>query len=355
MTENKAEPASQTAKRSAGQMGSLLMLALVVMVVIFGALALDVAHFVQARKELQVAVDAGALAGAVHLTNEDTTQAEQEAFTVTAANRADGVSVSNSSPGVRVLVQVVPSPPTQPEDGTCTVMAEKVVSHALSPIFGRHSDRASASATASGRGGIIRLGGGQAFPLAISIDTTPDKEVEGRENVKPLKDLHLGDTMMIDIGSQKVKNAAFTSFSESSANANYINSAIDEALGLTPKQDVVVPPIAVGDSINLNNGIVGQKTLASGERLAALQSAPFFVMPVIVGDPPMNQSAKIIGFVGIQVLNVTTGKKGIVETIVGKIVKPVVVGVPGDPPPDVPGQYREIVTEIAPLSVHLID
>jgi hypothetical protein len=125
----------------------------------------------------------------------------------------------------------------------------------------------------------------QTFPLAVSIDAVPRKDKHGLADI-PLNQVNIGGAVRFYMGSQQVKSAAWTSFTESSANAKYIQQAVDQSLGWQAPVPGFIPSIEAGDSINLNNGIVGQKELGEAPRLEALLGLDYIILPVIQGEPP---------------------------------------------------------------------
>lgn len=310
-----------------GAIGSLLLLLGVFISLLLGSLAVDFMHMLAVKEELQNATDAGALAGArelwFHLEN-----AHPYALQVTAQNRADGKFVSNDSEGTRV--DCIVKEPQGNIPGEVQVEATMRIRHILAPIFLRGGDDIKVVSVAGTSGQLWLLNVNQAFPVAVSINAVPSEKTG--INAKPLSACSLGDEFTIYLGSQKVKNGCFTTF-DSSPSAHYINEAIGQALELREKIPGFVPAVQIGQQINLDNGISGQKKLADSPFLTALQNKGPFVLPVIEGDPAMNQSRPVIGFIGFKVLSVdVNGKSGIVESIRGQLVRPQVAGESGPIP-----------------------
>lgn len=310
-----------------GAMGSLLLLLGVLIALILGSLGVDFMHILAVKEELQNATDAGALAGArelwFHLEN-----AEPYALQVTAQNQADGRPVSNSSEGTHVVCTVTAPQGNTP--GEVQVEATMRTRHILAPIFLRGSDEVRVLSVAGTSGQLWLLNANQAFPIAVSIDAVPSTKTG--INAKPLSQCSLGDEFTIYLGSQKVKNGCFTTF-DSSPSAHYLNEAIAQALEFRDRVPGFIPAIKVGDQINLDNGISGQKKLADSPFLTALQSKGPLVLPVIAGDPAFNQSGAVIAFIGFKVLSVdVNGKSGVVESIRGQLVRPQVAGESGPLP-----------------------
>lgn len=195
------------------------------------------------------------------------------------------------------------------------------------------------------------LNANQAFPIAVSIDAVPDTKTG--LPAKPLSGCSIGDAFTLYLGSQKVKNACFTTF-DSPPSAHYINEAIGQALELRDEIPGFVPAIKVGDPIHLDNGISGQKRLADSPYIAALQSKGPFILPVIQGDPAFNQTSPVVGFIGFKILSVdVNGKNGIVESITGQLVKPQVAGESG-PFPATGTPISEAISRLSPGPVQLI-
>jgi len=335
------------------QSGSMMAVMFAMMVIIglgLGALAVDFSHMLAVRGELQNAVDAAALAGAQDLA-QNSDQCESDALAVAAINKADGRAVSNNSANTAITVLVSQAGPSDP--GTVEVTAQMRVNHLLASIFGRSSDVVSVTGTAGGTATNKTINGNQAFPLAVSIDAVPrDNNVDGT----PLYARGIGQSISFYINSQQVKNAAFTSFTQSSANANYINKAIDQALGLVDPVAGFIPSMNVGDYINLSNGVIGQKRLAQGADLNALLAQPLLILPVISGDPSYSQSRPILGWIGVKLTGVTVDQKGgVVETITGTLIKTMVKGESG--PTGTTGNpvYDAAIQELSVGSVKLVN
>ncbi len=331
MTTFVQQPGQRNAR---GSLGALLLASLLLITVALGALAVDFAHMLAVRNELQNATDAGALSGAQDLWT-DVSSATSDAYTVTGYNRADGRIVANQSPGTAVNVTVTP-PVGFSGPGTVQVDATMQTSNLFASFFGRPTETISVTSIAGTTGNLFQLYADQAFPLAVSLDAVPrSNNVDGT----PLNQCKIGDTVQFYINSQQVKNAAFTSFTVQPASASYIQSAVEQALGLAPVIPGFVPAIAIGDQINVNNGVIGQKKLAKGAELQALldPSRPVLTVPVVTGDPALNQSRPVVGFVGLRVTGVTLGNGGgVVETITAVLERPQVKGMSG-PPLDIAG------------------
>lgn len=174
-------------------------------------------------------------------------------------------------------------------------------------------------------------------------------------SIKALKDLNVGDTVHIYINSQQVKNGAFTSFSKPNPNANWLNEVIDQQLGLAEPEANKVPSVKIGDPISLMNGVAGQKSLAEGERLQALQNKAIIYLPVISGTPPFNQERPIIGWIAVKVKNVLTNQSGgVVETVEAELLKAPILGRKGDIPPTGDASWDTALQNFSPSTVRLL-
>lgn len=336
-----------TSRNVLGVMGWLALAALLLCTLLIGAIAIDVSHTFVIRQDLQRTTDAAALAGAIDLFR-DPANVNNHALATAEANKVDGHPVSNSIANTSVTSEVIGNAPNQ----SVRVTASTKVKHFLLPLIGRSFDLVQASSTAGGPTPIWRVPADDAFPLAVSLDTVPD--VPG---AKALKDMQIGDTLKLYINAQKFKNAAFTSLTHKSANANYINDAIAQSLGLADQVPGFIPSVAVGDNIELNNGIMGQKKLAKDPELQALINKEFAVLPVITGDPAMNQTRPIVGFIAVKFKSVeVNGKGGMTETLTCQIITAVTRGTGSggeEPPPGIDPNDPSML-RLALQTVHLL-
>jgi hypothetical protein len=313
-----------------GSLGTLLMAVLLLITFAVGSLGVDFMHMLAVKNELQNGVDAGALAGAQDLWT-DLVKAEEHAFRITAANKADGKLIANTSP--KTTVQVLVVPPTVVRPGSVRVDASMEIRHLLAPMIPRWKDTIRATAVAGTSGSLVTLfGDNYPFPLAVSAS--------GGQNGPQLIDMEIGDSYTLYINSQQYKNAGWTSFSEDSANRNYIQGAIDQALGIEQQAPGYIPSVSIGDFISLNNGVMGQMQLGNSPYYEALldPNRPPLILPVVEDAPTaMNQRSKVIGFIGFRVTSILRSGKdgggggGVVEALVGTIVRPQVRGTSGDP------------------------
>lgn len=305
-------------QRRVGQLGSLFTVATIITVLLIAALGVDSIHMVCARRQLQNAADAAALAGAMNLYT-NISGVSKTVLAVAAKCTVEGKYAVNSP---QMVIDVSVLPPGVNEPGRVTVIGRSFVTHFLMPLMGRAGDWVAVRAVAGPSGGASEIPKGTCFPLAVSWDTVPNGN---GDQAMALSQMHLGDTFRLYIGSQKYKNAAFTSLDSGAASAKIITNAIDQILGLSTIDQV--PAVKVGDEISLNNGVAGQKQLAGDTYSAALLSKEFIILPVISGDPPFNQHRKVRGFVAMKVTRIdTNGKGGVVETITGMLKEVAIKG-----------------------------
>lgn len=314
-----------------GQMGLLFIILTIIAGLTFGALAIEFSHMSAVRSALHSATDAAALAGAQDLWfNAD--NCENDARAIAAMHTADGKVVSDATPGVDVNVTVTRPQGTTP--GRVQVDASMQVNHLWGPFFEHWTDTIQVSSVAGTAGRLWRFTGNW-FPIAISIDQAPTDN-HGNPIGLPLNQLKPGDSITLYIGSQAFKNAAWATTGDLSPSASVINSLIDQALGLDPKKDVVVPPVTVGDTIlSLNNGVQGQKDLSKEPYLTEMKSEPFLVVPIFKGAPPYNQGAEVVGITGLHVTDVQSQglPQGCTLSITGTLMNlPQVLGESGPIP-----------------------
>ena len=301
-----------------GSLSVLMPAAILVAVIGIGMFALDISHNITVRSEMQNGADAAALAGAQDLIDPKTeSQCPVDALQVASSNIADGRGMSNTSDRTTVMANYMMD--SSNNSGTCNVDATMTIDNMFAKLIGHHSDDISVKSAAIGYSSIDKIDPDQMFPMAVSLDTTNG----GRQ---PLWKAKIGDTVTFDINSQQFKNAAFTSFSKPNPNANWLNQVIDQMLGFSPKNGSV-PAMEIGENLNLINGVAGQKKLADGQYLSRLKEIKELALPVMLGDPPYNQSRKFVGVITVQITNITTNQSGgQVETFTAKLVKGLVKG-----------------------------
>lgn len=327
---------TRLASRRKGILGSMMLIALILIISSVMALGVDYSHLVASRAQLRNAADAAALGGAMQLFT-NPSSCEQYAKLIANENLADGVRLNDENS--RVDVSAVAVPPVGTNLGTVTVTIKLTLNHLLSPLFGRYLDNVKVVSVAGWAGQVTQPYEDVMFPLAVSLDRRPGADIKpgNNNNVgsgRSLLDAIKGDKIFtIYINSQKYKNGAFTSFTEKNTNANWLNDAIAKCLDIqtSKNDDVTIPSVKVTvDNIYLANGVMGQKALASDPQYSALTDGRTLILPVIDGDPAYNQSRLCIGMVAVQVLSVTKNEgNGVVEKLVVKIVDTAIPGVCG--------------------------
>jgi hypothetical protein len=323
----------------------LMPLAILVIVVGLGAFATDISHNVSTRTELHNATDAAALAGGYDLIQTSTeNQASNDAYQTAEENSADGKLVSNNSPGTWVDVQILPG--ALPIAQQCQVQAQTHINNIWAKIVGHDTDPVGEVSTATGYSAITAIKKDSMFPMAVSID-------QPSQDGTMLWQHKVGDTVTFYINSQGYKNASYTSFTTKNTNAQWINKAIDSALGLNPVPGLI-PAVAIGDGIYLDNGVSGTKDLTTGVANQALINDSNLVMPVIQGPPAYNQSRPVVGFIAVQIFKVGKNNgNGNVLQFQAKIVKGIVKGTPGTPPPIGYTQMNSALITLSPGTVQL--
>jgi len=177
------------------------------------------------------------------------------------------------------------------------------------------------TSTATCYSSLVSIDPGILFPLAVSIDTLNGHTV-------PLYQNKVGDTVTFYIDSQQYKNSAWTSFTNQNMNANWLDQAIDSALGINFVPGLI-PGVNVGDQIRLGNGVFGTKDLTAGAENTALLGEIIY-LPVIAGDPAYNQTRTLLGWIAFQVTKVEKNLGGgKVLKFTGTLVKGMTKGVPG--------------------------
>jgi hypothetical protein len=335
-------------RKQQGSVAALLPLAILLAVVAIGAFAVDVSHNVTVRSELQNATDAAALAGATEMLKPETeNNADFSALQVAEANEADGKPVSNSTPGREITVQPG-SWDSSTNSATFDADAECTINNVFARIFGHPTDQLKTHSRAQVWRSIVGIPPNSGFPIIVSADTT-------NGNPQPLWKLKIGDKFDIHINSQRVKNGAWTSFKAKNTNANWLKDAVDMGLGFKPMVAGHFTGIDVGEDASMGNGVMAQKELAKGEKLAAItDEGRTFVIPVMTGDPPYNQSRKVVGFVTIKVTGVEINRSGgEVEVLHTVLVKGLSKG-EGGIPRSANANIDNAIKELSPGVVRLV-
>jgi Flp pilus assembly protein TadG len=283
---------------------SVFPLILIAGVGILGMFALDVVHSVLVHTELQSAADAGALAGAQDLILASTSgNAIADATNIAALNTADGKSCT----GAVVSIQA----------NTCTVELNQPITNFCGYFVGQPQTTISVLSTAGAYSSVTAVDGNTLFPIALSWDTL---------NAGPaLKTKMLGDQITITIESQQNSNGDWTGLTSGSHSASDILSLVNGIVNNTPNS---VPPVSVGDNINLTGGVGPKPQDFNGQNLAYIYGQPI-VLPIITGDPPFTQTRPCIGFLAVQVTNVGRSNPGNGLQLTATIVKGLVKGTGG--------------------------
>lgn len=313
--------------RQKGEIEFPFLIVMVLVAIGLTSLVVDSACVTMVKAQLQNATDAGALAGAQDLWI-NIANAKPDAISWTGKNLANGNYVSTATPGVVVSANV--TAPTTTTTGQVQVTASMPVKHVIASVFGLAPETITATSTAGTSGKLWLLNQNESFPVAVSLDAVPQaKGVNG----PAFNTYKLGDTATIYLQAQGVKNAAFTSLTVKTTTGQYIQSAVDQALGFAPKVAGFMPSVKIGDSINFNNGMVGERQLANQKYSAALKGLPYIVVPLVTGTSPFNKSAPIVGFAAMKVTDVVTNQSsGNVEQITGILVNAQVLGESGPIP-----------------------
>ena len=126
-------------------------------------------------------------------------------------------------------------------------------------------------------------------------------------------------------------------------------------MGFSKPVEGFIPSVKVTDNIDLNNGVLGQQTLAKNPYLPVLRDGPVLILPIIEGSPPYNKSRPIVGFIGFKVKTVKLHEdKGLVESITGTLVAAQALGETGPYPTD--GSWPTApLTRFSLGPIHLIE
>ncbi|GEM_PF-910042 len=317
---------AEPSRANRGSIVALVPAGILMAVIGIGAFALDISHNVSVRSELQSATDAAALAGAQDLISASTERnADTTALLIAAANTADGTPIDNATTKTTVTSETSPWD-NSTDSGTVQVDATVSVTNMFAKLFGHNSDDVHGHSMAKCWRSVTGIRSNEGFPLMVSLDTA-------QGNPKPLYQMSIGDKFDIHINSQQFKNGAWTGFTTKNTNANWLKAVMDMALGFTPATPGYIPGATVGDSLELGNGVMAQKTLAEPAYESRLTDPKFtVVIPVMTGEPPYNQNRKAVGFITLHIDSVSKNKSGgEVETLHATIVKGIVKGTGGIP------------------------
>ncbi len=387
----------QRAKRRArGSLPGLHLSVTGLILLSLSILAVDIAHLVNAHAELDNAVQAGAIGGALAL-EDDPLLAEFQALQITEMNRADGRAVSNQSSGVTIIaLRTIGSNGYEQVE----VMAEMSIEYQLARLLGRLSDTIRSVAAASAAGRLKTACSDRLFPLAVTLDSGPGSGSGGgaarsgsgsggsgggaarsgsscsrgsstgaagdsasatatSASSQSISDLPLyvkysGDSVEFTIGTQSSENAAFTSLTVFPANASFLNQAVDHVLEIARQPDGFVPSVEIGDQIELINGVAGQIDLTRWPRREMILSKSFVLLPVITGGAPFTGSRTVVGFVAVKVTDVlqTSGSRQVL-TIRGTLLSVIGCGKAGYIPSTGNTTYDTALRRLSPSVVGL--
>ena len=316
-----------------GALGGLLFCGVLLAILTMGACALDFAHVLAVRSELQNAADAAALGGAKAFARGEDDQAEANALSVAQTNHADGRAVSNDSSETNVDVLVTPAA-VAGEPNIVRVDARMTIHHMLAPIFGRPTDTIAVRARAGAYGFVQTLAPGQAFPVAVNPRAWPNG-VGGTE--KPINQLQANQpvTLVIRPNGNPSRNAVWTPYHEATANTNYYNNLLQQYLGMIPPDpNSGIPSLEAGvDNINLDNGLNQGVSLDGSVYAPAIYDKPFVIFPLVATDN-YNQQTQVIGFITVKVESITHTSGDM--TIKGKLTRNIVKGWAGQLPASAP-------------------
>lgn len=338
--------ATSIAKRRQSGVLALVLPAVILMVGAgLAALGTDIAHSVNCRSELQNATDAGALSGAQDLIiPNNNSQAIADALQTAGQNSADGRLVSKDSANTSVSANII-NPVNPIIAGQCQCSATMRIDNIFAKMFGSYNQTVGTTSVATAYTSITGVDTGILFPLAVSIDTLNGHSV-------PLYQSKVGDTVTFNVNSSQVDNAAWTSFTKTNPNANWLSQAIDSALGIDYVAGLI-PAVNIGDQISLINGVAGTKDLTNDPEHSALL-AQQVCLPVIQGETAYNQSRPLIGWITVQITKVDKNMgKGKVLQFTCTIVKGIVQGVPGAITSTGNSQIDSSLTAFSPGTIQL--
>ena len=318
---------SNKVRNPRGSMVALAMVGLLPLLIAFGAFAVEMMHINAVQSELQKACDAGALAGAQYLykyyTASGPADIEARARTVSGLNLADGRLVTNTSPNMNVVVNIVPptvaSTPKGPKKpkgkgsghgaggeamgGTVRVTATVGIENLFAKIFSRPIETVTSTALAGPVGGATQAGGSQTYPLAVSLNAIgPDGTALSSKNV--------GDT--IQLGWHQ--NVAWTD------NAAGVSNSIDRYM---EPGGGGTPTLRVGDNVNLKNGMQAGNQSKMASDVGEVINLPVFMQAA----GPFNGDVPIIGFISFQMQSMSGG------VATGKLLVGTLTGTGGYAPP----------------------
>jgi Flp pilus assembly protein TadG len=293
-------------KYLADQSGSVALITGIVVAVLLGvaALALDVAHMVMVRSQLQKAADAGALAGARGMwpldlraaanRNPDCAGALALAADALGKNMVDGANLTSDETTIEVGTWNYVARQFTP-GCTSTFNAVRVATRRqgvvmlFAKIFGINTADLTGSATAvMDFAGEVGSG---CLPIAVNKDYTDP-----------------GTHMFINFSPDPNDNGGWFTDPPDSASASNFRDYIDNA---------ACPPLKIGDIINLQNGNDTSVLHDLQSKLTQHPDGWYTFFPVVNTDK-FNQSQPITAFVPVQITSVSDSghEKGVYITVV---------------------------------------
>lgn len=308
-----------------GAAATVLLSLFILITMAVSSLAMDIAHAVLVRTQLQNAVDSAALAGAYAAglglsTSSRSASAVAYATAIAAANKADNLSVSNSSPGMSV--QISANAATSPT--TVTVVATRTISPIFSRLVGAYSFPVSARAVATGALGLSTVSNQQVYNLAVSINCVPNSGPQARS---PLNSY-------TGVGAQNRQFNLVLS-PQGARNCGWV----------TDWTNCHNPSLSVGSSqVNLTSGFISYQTLN-------LYPGQMLIVPLVQESGSFNSKRTVIGVVGFRISSIKYP-----DTISGYITTPICKGTPGMPViGSASSADNQFLQDWAPSSVQLSD
>ena len=257
----------------------------------FAALTLDIAHLMAVKRELGKAAEAGALSGARGLWPQDLSTAgsrdpswsngEAQALTTALKNKADGASLTTGEVTVEVGRWDYASKTFTPgknssANGVKVTTRKNNVQMILAQVLGQSSKNLTASAiavmdfaAAVGKGTI---------PIAVNQDYAQNP----------------GVTVYIGFNPDPEDNGGWFAVEPDNVNASTLKDYLENGS---------VPPIKIGDFLDLQNGTVDSALKLLSDILALNPDGLIALLPV-VDTPKFNHTDQIDAFVPVKIIEV---------------------------------------------------